>query len=473
VAATEPDLLTWVALHVAEVRFDDTLAGLFASAIDTAPRGRPDWWIVTDLVNPTAAYYRRRYPQIEAPLEVQLRLDYGKRMHETAFQWFRQLPGFVSVEGRVDGAAVDFPRLRGKIDFRIVREIIEFKTTQFIHSSPADVLVRTPQDLEQLLIYALLSDSATHPHSLVYFNEADGATPFRVFKVQILHPRPVKQFFRARFSALDHAHLSDDPSRLGQCRYMSTGCAYLSAGRCSCESRPVIDLGELVPHVRVTRDQEFEDRLSRIRITTGGRRASGLRVWDLFTPRRAIIRVQGTERFRPDENYTRRRQQEAMLLTSDLSGGSFDVTLEGIEDGTPLVGRGLTVRLRESTGEGSRETIIPALIRVSNGRPPDDARRLADVYKAQLGAYCALKGSAKGLAVVTYALHSDAVQCYSVRFDNIGEIRVKLTERLASLQACLRRGDSNQLPPCPDWLQRRCEESCLCRGETGTENLGG
>ena len=332
-----------------------------------------------------------------------------------------------------------------------------------MQDSSDQVLEQTPQDVEQLLIYALLSSREGHVHHLVYFNVASGENPFRAYSVRILRKGPVAQYFRARIAALDHAQKTDDPTQLGRCRYASTGCAYLAADRCGCASRDPIDAHEMSANIRLTRDPEFEVRLCQLRDSTQFRRSSGIRLWDLFTPRRAFARRAGEEVFRPDENYTRRRRQEETFLTSDTSGGTFDVSLpEGEEEGAPLVGRGIGFKLMESTGAGSRELIIPALIRVSNGRPPEDPRRLPEAYKGQLGAYCAIKGSARGITVVTYPKFGDVIQAYQVRFDNISEIRMRLARRLAVLQSALRAQDPAALSKCPSWLQNRCDPGCLC-----------
>lgn len=415
-------------------------------------------------MNPAQTYWRRASPDVESDPAIRAKLEYGTRIHDMAGGWFRRMPGYAASEGSVDGAPSGIVGVKGRIDFRLGRSIVELKTTDQKIETPADVFARNPQDLEQLVLYALMTARADETHKLVYFNEAvPGA--FVAFSVRLRAAGPLKQYFLARRGALERAIETRNPQRLGRCRYFETGCDYRLNGICRCDSLPPLETQTLGNNVELIRDIAFETALRSSREAAPFPPSDRLGLWDLFTPRRAFLRVTLTdfEVSSTDDDYELRRFLERRFVASDLAGEPFDLVLS-LRDRrqVKLLGRSLGARFTETTGEGPVEVVLPLLLRVSKREIPHEPADVPDVYKAQLGAHCAIRASQTGVLAVVYPGHPGAIKCFRVRFDSLEEIRSRLAQRLTQLQAAIESRDPGTLPKCPAWMLNRCSGHCLC-----------
>lgn len=462
----EEDLLTWIALQTREAAVEEGIAGRIREVLSEPSEGRPKHWRVTDLVNPSAAFHRRLHPDLVEEEVIRERLDYGSRIHGIAPAWFRQLPNYVSAEGPVDGVNGGFPNVRGKIDFRLGDTIVELKTTRHELKNGEDVLRVLPQSLEQLLLYALMTNRERFHHKLVFYHESESGN-FVVIDTRLKEPGPVKQYFKSRLGALDYAIKSSDPSKLGRCRYFDAGCSFRLSHVCDCEAFELPDIQPLADSVVLARDHEAEAKLAAAEKRSVQRAEGAIGLWDLFTPRQLIARHEDTDADlgeRTDDNYPLRLSQETALSHSELSSGRFDLALPtGEEATTPIRGRGLSIKILESRDGKPIEVDLPILVRVTNGSPPSDPRELLDVYKAQLGSMCAIRSSPTGLLNLTYATRGGAMQTYVLRFGNLPEIRRRLALRWLLVQAAVAKSSVDGLPKCPGFVQKRCGTSCLCR----------
>lgn len=467
----DEDLLTWIALQTREAVVEEGIAGRIKGTLSEPSEGRPKHWRVTDLVNPSAAFHRRLHPDLVEEVVIQERLDYGSHIHGIAPAWFRQLPNYVSAEGPVDGANGGFPNVRGKIDFRLGDTIIELKTTRHELTNGEDVCRLLPQSLEQLLLYVLMTNRERFHHKLVFYHESPSGN-FVVIDTLLKKPGTVKQFFKARLAALDYATRTVDPSKLGRCRYFDAGCSFRLAHLCGCEAFEPPDVQPLVDSVVFARDHETETMLAAAEKHSMERSEGTIGLWDLFTPRQLLARTLDPNADLgeyTDDNYPQRRSQEVALSHSELFAGRYDLTLPTGEDiSTPIRGRGLSIKVLESRDGRPVEVDLPILVRVTNGSPPSDPRELLDVYKAQLGSLCAIRSSPAGLLNLTFATRGGAMQTYLLHFGNLAEIRRRLAHRWLSVQSAVAKGSAKGLPKCPGFVQKRCGESCLCRGSPDT-----
>lgn len=462
----DEDLLTWIALQTRAASIEEGVAGRLREIFTGQHEGHPRHWRVTDLVNPSAAFHHREHPEVEEESTIQERLDYGTRVHGIAPSWFRQLPNYVSAEGSVDGANGGFANVRGRIDFRLGDTIIELKTTRHELKRDKDVISLIPQSVEQLLLYILMTNREKFHHKLVYYHESSSGN-FVVFDVLMRDPGPVKQYFKARMAALDYSVATKDPSKLGRCRYLDSGCSIRLAGLCSCEQLAPLDLQPILESVCLTRDSETEARLTEAEVHSFKRSDGAIGLWDLFTPRQLIARALDPDASlgeSSDESYPIRRAQEIELTYSEVSGDRFDLALPTGEDTlAPLRGRGLSVRLLQSRDGKPVEVDFPILVRVTTGNPPEDPREILDVYKAQLGALCAIRSSASGVLHLTFANRGGAMQAYMLQFGNLPEIRRRLALRWLLVSSAMARESTDGLPKCPKFVRKRCGSSCLCR----------
>lgn len=438
--------------------------------LDEGVEGEPRWWGVVDLVNPTQAHYRRLHPEVERDPAVQKRLAYGRRMGREAEQWFRRIPSFVGAEGSVDGATGGIPGIRGRIDFRLGQSLVELKTSRYRMDAAENLLALSPQDLEQLVIYALITRREDQVHKLVFYN-ASIEGKFRVFSVRLRAGPTLKQLFKARLSALNYSLSTGDPTPLGRCRYLERGCDFAHASICRCPDFATLPTDILSDSVSLERDPSLEVELDRCSERQAVPADGLIGLWDLFVPRRALgkaIGVMSDDFAGGDEDYQLRRHAERRLADSDLCAYRYDLQVVAPGDSDPigLRGRGLSVKILETAKTGPVERTFPVLVRVSRRATPHDTNSLSNAYTAQLAAHCAMRDSPQGLLIVVYPEHPGNLQCFRIRFDAPREILRRLGIQAGNLTRGIADRNPEGLPPCPDWIQRKCSAGCLCRPES-------
>ncbi len=467
VQSEQDDLLAWIARKTIEVRLEESIAGLVREVLDEDVEGEPRWWGVVDLVNPTQAHYRRLHPEVERDPAVQQRLAYGRRMGREAEQWFRRIPSFVGAEGSVDGATGGIPGIRGRIDFRLGQSLVELKTSRYRMDAAENLLALSPQDLEQLVIYALITRREDEVHKLVFYNESIEGK-FRVFSVRVREGPTLKQLFKARLSALNYSMSTADPAPLGRCRYLERGCDFAQASICRCSDLPAMSTDILRDAVSLVRDTSLEAELERCSERQPVPADGLIGLWDLFVPRRAFgkaIGVMSDDFAGGDEDYQLRRHAERRLSDSNLCAYRFDLQVVAPGGAAPigLRGRGLSVKVLETAASGPVERTLPVLVRVSRRSTPHDTNSLSNAYTAQLAAHCAMRDATQGLLIVVYPEHSGNLQCFRIRYDSPREILRRLGVQAEKLARGIAARTPEGLPPCPDWIQRNCSAGCLCR----------
>lgn len=466
---TRDTLLAELASTARRQHSDEGLAGLVERAILSEATGGGSWWGVVDIVNPAQTFHYRQGRTPPRSRDVERKLLFGRYVHEQlAPAWFRQLPGFAIAEGGVDGAHTGLGGIRGRIDFRLGRSIIELKTTELGHESTSDVWAKTPQDLEQLLMYGLMTARPEQDHFLVYYRQGNPAST-RVFKARIRTPGPLKQYFLQRKGALETAIRTGDPTRLGRCRYFDTGCDVRGAGICHCVDLPPLGTGEVEAAVTLSRDESFERRLDEAILNTPPLPRTRVRAWDLFVPRQAFRDLVDPRPFEgrvPEESYTQRLWAERRLGESELAGQPTDLRLPG-PDGEPAsIGWSAKIRARRTTKTGVEDREVPLILRVPRPASPKDMGRVPDVYIAQLALRCALINTPEGALVLAFPRSSWQCLCYRIEFDQLEESRAKILSRYRALMNAIARSDPSRLPLCPDWIEERCGDGCMCRGLT-------
>lgn len=454
-----------------EVRLEESITGTTREVLNEDVEGEPGWWGVVDLVNPAQAHHRRLHPEVERDPEINKRLAYGRRKGREAEQWFRRIPSFVGAEGSVDGAAGGIPGVRGRIDFRLGQSIVELKTTRYRLDSAENLLALSPQDLEQLVVYALITRREDQVHKLVFYNESVEGR-FRVFSVRVQEGPTLKQLFKARLSALDYSLRTCDPRPLGRCRYFERGCDFAQASVCRCGELPQLPTAILRSSVTLERDSALESSLEERSRRQPTPVDGSLGLWDLFVPRRAFGKALGVmedDFSGGDEDYALRRYLERRLADSNLCAYRFDLQVIPPEAAEPigLRGRGLALKFLETTRDGPREHVFPTLVRISRRPSPYDTDSLPSAYSGQVGAHCAMRDSNEGILILVYPEHEGALQCFRFRFASQREILRRLGVQARAIADAIGSRSIGQLPPCPDWTRKNCGPGCLCKPVSG------
>lgn len=459
------DMVQWLSSKSSRSIADESIAGLLGDTIGRSKSGRTFWWIVTDLVNPAAAYHREFHHNVPSTPEITERLAYGKWVHDQAGYRFRYIPGFTTREAAVDGAVAGLGGIRGRIDFRIGSSLVELKTAQEIPTQVEAVFMAHPHDVEQLALYALMTRRERDSHWLLYFSRDDPPKAF-AFKLEVTREGPLRQYFRARMGQMDRALETRDPTPLGRCRYFNSGCDFDRARICGCSHLDPPAISELHDSLRVKADPEFASLAARAMVNGTVRTNEQVGLWDLLTPRHAFLRLGPGRKWVPIEeegDYQLRRGLERRILASDLGVENRRLMLGG-QPGEPraLAGRSLILTINQTNKDGVNRVQFPLLVRVSRQDPAGSWAGPLSVYIAQLAAHCAMNQLSEGVILVVYPDHPGLAISYRVTFSDLEGILTRLNDSYNDLVKAIESGRPDGLVGCPDWFKKLCGTSCLC-----------
>ncbi len=416
--------------------------------------GRGNNLRVTDLVNPVQAYYDITNPSVPNPPDLQSRFNYGKFIERKVARVLSQDNRFVNEQGRVDGGYVGMPDVIGRIDFRMGDALIELKTSEQDVPDVSSLFSTKPQDLEQLLLYALFSKREKKDHRLLYLVGKHPNAKARSFKVKIMQEGPIVSYFIQRRELLREAIEKSDPSSLGRCRYFDQLCKFKEGEICDCNSKEKIDTTVLRNNVYIG---ETQDSWSGSIINSLRENISVTDFWDLFQPRRWVLdelnplEYIGKDDGQSLENYWLRKEIEKKLLDEGI------VVERRIEN---LPGFSSSALLYNSRRRNNKK--VPLLVRVSDER----ARRPNKYHKAQIGAICATMGADVGY-IFHFFKNPQAGILWELSFNDLLDIK-KVLVRLIDEMVRLPQGDELRkvLPSCPDFLiDKNCHGDCVCKME--------
>jgi hypothetical protein len=453
-------LLRFACDRLEGVIVNENVAGIVARALGGASRDKPPWWYVTDLVNPSLAFYREVSPPIPTDPAIAQRLRYGRAIHDAAESWFRCMENYAASEGSVDGAHIGVNGVRGRIDFRIGDSIVELKTTERRTIDVGTLFSVYPHDLEQLVLYALFTTREDEPHRLVYYRTGV-EPPFVSFKVRLRRPGPLKHAFEQRLKLLDEALAKRDPSRLGRCCYLESGCDYDLQHVCGCRTASRVDDSHLRDSLEVRPDPTFDAELEAARQQARRRGLTGLSLWDLFVPRQAYLKSTGAgvPYYADDDERTAiRRQMLDGVRNSGLNYEGRPIDLDGVH-----LGWSEFVTLRETGRDGPTANVYPILVKASSVASPFRRDGLPDAYVAQAGVRCALWGTNSALLIVGYSGRPGLLACYRLSFRDTDGILAEVRRSLREIAWAVSHSDPSHLGPCESWLTSSCAERCLCR----------
>jgi len=438
---------------------DESLASLLKKVMSQQLIEQPapiDYYYVTHLTNPAQTFFSRAYPEVRKPPALARKLALGNRLHSLASVWFRTLPNFVVEEGTLDGAYVGLLGVRGKIDYRVGDSIFELKTKDNLPENPEEIISSYPQDLEQLAFYSVI-----HPYSptVNYLIFMKNSAPFdlRAFRVTTEDPGTVKSILTSRIRALSKSFETNDPSRLGRCRYYDSGCQFHVSGSCSCDKVEPLDISALQRSVRISFDEAFTKLLESVRDTHGGSDVFSVSTRDIIAPRKHYMEAisglgslyEGDEK---DEykacawisvNKLKRRHG------IDLSRPEKQSVIESQRE--PRVRIGFRWLKLKSSIHPSGE-IVPYLLNINLSHNPAFVQNPSTYHLAELGIVCATYGKSKGLIIRVCPNLGKLVQVFQITYENIDHIQHIVKRTVDSLEEAEQKENLLSLPPCPTFM---------------------
>ena len=416
---------------------------------------------VTDLCNPMQAYYDIMNIVVKEPEELIRKFSYGNFAEMKARTILSKEEGFALSQGDVDGSKCGMKDVRGKIDFRIKKMIIEFKTSEYDIPDEETLFSRNPQDLEQLLLYILFTERSHSEHRLLYLIGRYPNAVARTFKVKIKDKDALIKYFGKRRDSLKKALDVKSPVGLGKCRYFTSLCKFNKNGICNCSSEidmPTEKIKDSIFIKCVTGD--IGDKFTGLPLMQNYEQSFNL--WDIFSPRKWFLKNSNpfvyTEWDEDDrEKYYLRGSIEREFVKQKL------LIRQPLANDVPELRSGLFMQNNALQNEslGSKEEIYPFLVRVQDSTLLSGLN-LNPFYKAQLGLACALNHNLTGYVFVFHK-NSEVGVLFKVTFSKLGNIRERALNIVRSSIQSMKENKLNpDLPLCPDFM-KTCYTNCLCR----------
>jgi hypothetical protein len=430
-----------------------------------------NYYYVTQVTNPAQTYFSRIHPDAKRSPEVARKLAHGKRLHNFAGIWFKNLPDYYAEEVLLDGAWVDVPGVRGKVDHRFRDSLLEFKTKAALPQTADEIISNYPHDLEQITFYSVLHPASPKNNYLVFMHDAP---PYEIkaFRIEIEDKGTIKSILFSRINLLDKAIQTNDPTNLGRCRFFETGCQYRMQGLCSCAEFEPLNTAPLERSIEITYDEEFTEQLIHARETSGAPDIFSMSVRDIIAPRKHYMEtVTGLES--PHTTEDTEEFKACLWASLGILKKSQGIDLDRTERQSIIQSQldsraRIAFRWMKMKSSVHRDgEIIPYIEKISM---IDNMKftKPSKYHLAELGIICALYGKSKGLMIKVFPNLDKLVVVHQITYKKPEEILRKIKSIIDITEDAEKSDNLLSLPMCPDWMNRdgECplESQCCSNG---------
>ncbi|MEE8168752.1 MAG: hypothetical protein V3T58_07775 [Candidatus Hydrothermarchaeales archaeon] len=440
---------------------DDSVTGLLITAMEDQLKEHSmpkDYYYLTELINPAQSYWSRKHPEIERPKPLARRLARGKQLQRIASYWFRSLPNFAVEEGKVDGAWVGLDGVRGSIDYRFGKSVIELKTKTKLPDTADEIISLYPQDLEQLAFYSVIHTLGHDSNYLVFMGNSS-PNDLKGFKVITREAGLIKGLIKNRMNELTKALEKEDPSYLGKCRYHGSGCHYGDSDKCFCKDLDPISSKVLVRAVEITEDAEFTKMLEDARDACKTSPSSSMTTFEIINPRKGFMKkVAGLDskwvKDPLNEMYESCLWAAMNKLPIKLNPEEKKEVIDSqLEERVHIAFR--WAKLRKS-GKPDGE-IIPYLKKISAIKDQAYTLKPAPYNIAELGIVCATYGKNTGYIFTVFPKIDKLCRVWRVTYKNVDQLLKIIRRVIDTTENAEQTKDLHSLHKCEDFL---CNVSC-------------
>lgn len=417
---------------------------------DSAPP--KDYYYLTELCNPAHSYWTRKFSPVQKPRELQLKLNWGNRLHNLAGLWFKSLPNLETIEGTLDGSEMGL-NVVGRIDFRINGSVVELKTKEKekIPKNPEEIFTNYPQDLEQVAFYSVLDP--THPkENYLVFMEDSPPYKIKAFKIETKDIGGIKNLLAKRIKILDAALSENKPSSLGKCRHCPFEADDGTVYSCPYHNLDPLSVTELKKSLVLKEDFIFSKTLESCK--TNSLHYQGIYFpFDILAPRKYFDKfISGTDNAE-DYDFTKIIKKSffsKLIRELNLSPDQTDrkTLCESILEPRlyPTKNWIRIKNVRNKDGE-----LIPFIVKVSNSSIASNVITKPNNYHiAELSILTAANGKDKGLIFIADPKVKEFVQVFQVNYKNGALKEIKSVIDL--LELAKTKGDNSFLPENPLWM---------------------
>ena len=458
---------------VTKIIIDANLSKEIKKAMNENSKGiaAKDYFYVTELVNPIFAYWSRKVEIINPP-EIQSKLSYGKKIHYLSRYWFEKIDGVTISEANLAGAYTGLGNISGKVDYFKGNSIIEFKTKNKEIESIEDLLENYPQDLEQLLIYSVLSSAEENFHYLVFSEESGDSQRrnFKAFRIKINDHEAIRNFAKSRRDLLENAIRSDNCENLPRCRYFESGCKFKENEMCSCAGLSPINANDLLRFIEIEEDQQMASELKAANDSTSSSfdTSDPNYLWNVLLPMKwyhdKFDYYRNEDDYNEESDYQKvasRTAIEAAIYRSGILISGDD--LKRLSEIDILKLGGYRKYIHAYIPSISRDQLtIPYYIKITKARTIFESQKLPEIYNAQGVCLAVNSGNKCAAAVVSYPQRDYEVAVYIICADTD---KVKKTINVVkSAMKKASQGGASDLPLCPEYMRASCQfDSCACK----------
>lgn len=455
------DFLAEIPGLVEERKIDDSFANLIKGNMDQRllDKSYPKHFRITDITNPAQAYYSRKNQKVKIPQDIARKLAIGNHLHALASYWFRNLEGFCIDESDLDGIWLDIP-VTGRIDYRVGKNIIEFKTKSKIPETVVEVFSRYPNDLEQLVFYSLIDPSHPKINYLVFMNDKR-PHGMKSFKVEITDRGRIKSLLLNRIKLIENAIENDDPSSLGTCRYYESGCQFDREHICECKNSSPIETGNLANSIKISVDDDLTKKLMEIRNDSNTIDAFSVSLRDIIAPRKHYLQeVIGNPPFF-EEKYPgyfacfnqsiKKIIEKNELIPTKNETDTIGENKKDFRVRTPF--RWINYK----TTPKPEGVILPYTVKVSSGKNILSTKDPHEYYITELGLICSLYGLDSGLIMVVYPELDKLVRVFRIKYRGLKKVTESIKQRIDEIIKAEDEEDISLIVPCPSWMNDKGE----------------
>lgn len=426
-------------------------------------------FFLTDLCNPASAYWARVGKPIEKSPELMAKLNQGTLLHNLFENKIKNFEGVVETEVPLDGAMVNVPGVKGRIDVVINNNIyIELKTKEELPKNIEDVLENYPHDIEQVAFYSALSCEKQTYNYLVFMKDSE-PYDIKVFKIKLIDKGLIQNKIKERIKLLDKAIEDKNPSILGQCRYFKKSCQNKS--ECKCNELEILSIEYFKKSLEINEDFEYKDKIREIMKTE---EKFEFYHNNVLNPRQYYLRNKTQFEMAKFDNSLKNTWEP--IIKQAVFKMNYNLNLD---EKKMIVANQINENLRigfnwvklPKTGKDNGD-FLPYLVKISSSEYDKFLDNPNEYNVADLASIVGNYKNVESGLLINYYPKLKILKVFKIYFKNIRNLRKDITgicNQLKQLEYKPEEFELLELPPCPKFfnLKKDCPLTKICHKEEG------
>jgi len=436
-----------------------TFNGIFNQELQKQQKSkRKNYFAVKDICDPLQAYFKLKYPDIfKYTIEIQKKLNIGNKQHYIVEKKFEKLEGFVDKELILDGELLGIP-LKGRVDAKIKDSLWELKSKATLPKDVDDLIIKYPQDIEQLVFYSIL-DPTNPKENYLIFTDYFNTNKYKVFQINILDFGKIKNIAMNRIQKLNECLNNQKVEDNQRCRYCYKDCEFKKRNICSSFDNPAMPCG-VKEFIEIKECKEFEEKLKNINLVEFHNQS--IPVYHLIISRKILHQESegDLEEYAQDEQ----KKIDKSFINNLIGKSNYNISyqeLSNLQDKQKIKGLSQNKNNFIKCVCNGENKIFPLLIHISDKQDPSYLNQISDYKKSELGIYCLNNNSTKGYIITYFPKQNDEIRVFEQNY----EFDKGALEKLKTIVEILKTKDKQklqELPRCPNFIHGNCKYKKIC-----------